>query len=104
MGYASLMLDLGVEADATIGIVGEGDAYTGFQHLACDVGHFAGRATRDDDSCVFPDRQADKPFFQGGGYELCHGDNATRPRLLSQRRGLAQVAAVDAAIGARSKS
>ncbi|WP_143748473.1 hypothetical protein [Mesorhizobium carmichaelinearum] len=58
------MLDLGVEADATVGIVGEGDAYTGFQHLACDVGHFAGCATRDDDSCVFPDRQADKPFFK----------------------------------------
>lgn len=104
MGFARLTLDLGVEGDATIEIIGEGDGYACFQPFAGDVGHFAGCTTRDDDSCVFPDRQADKPFFQGGGYEPCHGDNATRQRLLSQRRGLAQVAAVDAAIGARSKS
>ena len=85
-----------VDGDATIGIVGEGDGYSGFQHFGCDVGHFGGCATRDDDSYLCPDRRTDNPFIQGGVHEPCHGDNATWPCLLSKSCGLAQLAGVNA--------
>ncbi|MER8575981.1 hypothetical protein NKG99_29510 [Mesorhizobium sp. M1409] len=45
MGFASLTLDLGVEEDATIEFIGEGDGYACFPPFAGDVGHFAGCTT-----------------------------------------------------------
>ncbi|MER8541366.1 hypothetical protein NKI82_28255 [Mesorhizobium sp. M0482] len=45
MGFASLTLDLGVEGDATIEFIGEGDGYACFPPFAGDVGHFAGCTT-----------------------------------------------------------